>query len=89
MNQALRRGATVVTMPRFDLDAFLGHVERHRVTKAHLVPPIILALAKHPASTTTTSRACAGSTRAPRRWAPSSPTRAPSGSAASSSRATA
>ncbi len=48
MNQALCRGATVVTMPRFDLDAFLGHVERHRVTKAHLVPPIILALAKHP-----------------------------------------
>jgi acyl-CoA synthetase (AMP-forming)/AMP-acid ligase II len=49
MNQALARGATVVTMPRFDLDAFLGHIERHGVTKAHLVPPIVLALAKHPA----------------------------------------
>jgi acyl-CoA synthetase (AMP-forming)/AMP-acid ligase II len=48
MNQALRTGATVVTMPRFELDAFLELVERHRVTKAHLVPPIILALAKHP-----------------------------------------
>jgi acyl-CoA synthetase (AMP-forming)/AMP-acid ligase II len=48
MNQALRTGATIVTMPRFDLEGFLGLVERHRVTKAHLVPPIILALAKHP-----------------------------------------
>jgi acyl-CoA synthetase (AMP-forming)/AMP-acid ligase II len=48
MNQALRTGATVVTMPRFDLDGFLELLERHRVTKVHLVPPIILALAKHP-----------------------------------------
>jgi acyl-CoA synthetase (AMP-forming)/AMP-acid ligase II len=48
MNQALARGATVVTMPRFDLDGFLDLVERHGVTKAHLVPPIILALAKDP-----------------------------------------
>ena len=48
MNQALRTGATIVTMPRFDLGGFLELVERHRVTKAHLVPPIILALAKHP-----------------------------------------
>src|SRR3954462_6053835 len=48
MNQALRTGATVVTMPRFDLGTFLDLLERHRVTKLHLVPPIILALAKHP-----------------------------------------
>ena len=48
MNQALRMGATVVTMPRFDLDQFLELAERHRVTKAHLVPPIVLALAKDP-----------------------------------------
>jgi acyl-CoA synthetase (AMP-forming)/AMP-acid ligase II len=48
MNQALRTGATVVTMPRFELSAFLDLLERHRVTKLHLVPPIILALAKHP-----------------------------------------
>jgi acyl-CoA synthetase (AMP-forming)/AMP-acid ligase II len=48
MNQALRMGATVVTMPRFELEGFLDLLERHRVTKVHLVPPIILALAKHP-----------------------------------------
>jgi acyl-CoA synthetase (AMP-forming)/AMP-acid ligase II len=49
MNLALARGVTVVTMRRFELDAFLGAVERHRVTRAFLVPPILLALAKHPA----------------------------------------
>jgi acyl-CoA synthetase (AMP-forming)/AMP-acid ligase II len=36
-------------MPRFDLEQFLGLIEEHRITKAHLVPPIILALAKSPA----------------------------------------
>ena len=49
MNQGLRAGATIVTMPRFDLDQFLGLIERHRVTRAYVVPPIALALAKHPA----------------------------------------
>jgi acyl-CoA synthetase (AMP-forming)/AMP-acid ligase II len=49
MNQGLRAGATIVTMPRFDLDQFLALIERHRVTRAYVVPPIALALAKHPA----------------------------------------
>jgi acyl-CoA synthetase (AMP-forming)/AMP-acid ligase II len=49
MNQGLRAGATIVTMPRFDLDQFLDLIERHRVTRAYVVPPIALALAKHPA----------------------------------------
>ena len=49
MNLALSRGATIVTMPRFELDGFLDLMERHRITRAMLVPPIILALAKHPA----------------------------------------
>jgi acyl-CoA synthetase (AMP-forming)/AMP-acid ligase II len=34
---------------RFDLDEFLRLMEEHRVTFACLVPPIVLALAKHPA----------------------------------------
>jgi acyl-CoA synthetase (AMP-forming)/AMP-acid ligase II len=46
---ALRAGATVVTMPRFDVEEFLGLIERHRVTSMVVVPPIVLALAKHPA----------------------------------------
>jgi acyl-CoA synthetase (AMP-forming)/AMP-acid ligase II len=49
VNLALRKGATVVTMPRFDLDEFLRLMDEHRVTFACLVPPIVLALAKHPA----------------------------------------
>ncbi len=49
MNGVLRGGATAVLMPRFDLEQFLGLIEEHRITKAHLVPPIILALAKSPA----------------------------------------
>jgi len=49
MNQGLRAGATIVTMPRFDLDGFLGLIDEHGVTRAYVVPPIALALAKHPA----------------------------------------
>jgi acyl-CoA synthetase (AMP-forming)/AMP-acid ligase II len=49
MNQGLRAGATIVTMPRFDLDQFLSLIEQHGVTRAYVVPPIALALAKHPA----------------------------------------
>jgi acyl-CoA synthetase (AMP-forming)/AMP-acid ligase II len=48
MNAVLRNGATLVTMPRFDLDGYLALVQEHRATKAHLVPPIVLALAKSP-----------------------------------------
>lgn len=49
MNQGLWAGATIVTMPRFDLEQFLELLERHAVTRAYVVPPIALALAKHPA----------------------------------------
>jgi acyl-CoA synthetase (AMP-forming)/AMP-acid ligase II len=48
MNAVLYAGATSVTMPRFDLEEFLRIIQDHSVTKAYLVPPIVLALAKHP-----------------------------------------
>ena len=48
MGASLHAGATVVTMPRFDLEQFLGLLQKHRVTTGYLVPPIVLALAKHP-----------------------------------------
>ena len=48
MSIALRGGATIVTMPRFDLEHFLELMQNHKVTVAYLVPPIILGLAKHP-----------------------------------------
>ncbi len=48
MNAPLRRGATIVTMPRFDLAEFLRVVQDYRITRALVVPPIVVALAKHP-----------------------------------------
>jgi acyl-CoA synthetase (AMP-forming)/AMP-acid ligase II len=49
MNYGLWSGATLVTMGRFELQAYLDLSERHRVTRAYVVPPIALALAHHPA----------------------------------------
>jgi acyl-CoA synthetase (AMP-forming)/AMP-acid ligase II len=48
MSLTLRMGSTVVSMPRFDLEQFLGLIQEQRATGAYLVPPIVLALAKHP-----------------------------------------
>ena len=49
MNLSLWRGATLITMPRFELEPFLKLLQDQRITRAYLVPPIVLALAKHPA----------------------------------------
>ncbi|MEU7322204.1 4-coumarate--CoA ligase family protein [Streptomyces griseoviridis] len=49
MNAPLRSGATVVVLPRFDLESFLAAIENHRITGLYVAPPIVLALAKHPA----------------------------------------
>ncbi|KUJ53725.1 4-coumarate--CoA ligase family protein [Streptomyces sp. MI02-2A] len=48
MNAPLRQGATVVVLPRFDLDSFLASIQNHRITGLYVAPPIVLALAKHP-----------------------------------------
>ena len=48
MNLALHVGATVVTMPRFDLEQCLQILEKYRVTFANVVPPMVLAFAKSP-----------------------------------------
>jgi acyl-CoA synthetase (AMP-forming)/AMP-acid ligase II len=48
LNLGLSQGATIVTLPRFDMGAFLDVLERHRVTRAHIAPPIVLGLAKVP-----------------------------------------
>jgi acyl-CoA synthetase (AMP-forming)/AMP-acid ligase II len=42
------RGTTVVCFPRFDLAGFLGAVQDWRSHTLFAVPPIVLALAKHP-----------------------------------------
>jgi acyl-CoA synthetase (AMP-forming)/AMP-acid ligase II len=48
MNLGLRAGATIVTMPRFDLEQFLSLHQEHRLTRAFVAPPMVVALAKHP-----------------------------------------
>jgi acyl-CoA synthetase (AMP-forming)/AMP-acid ligase II len=35
-------------MPRFDLEQFLESIQKYRVTLSHIVPPIVLKLAKDP-----------------------------------------
>jgi acyl-CoA synthetase (AMP-forming)/AMP-acid ligase II len=49
MNGTLYNGATMVTMPRFELEPFLQAIQDHRITRLFLAPPIVVALAKHPA----------------------------------------
>ncbi|MEU9286354.1 4-coumarate--CoA ligase family protein [Streptomyces sp. NPDC048275] len=49
MNAPLRQGATVVVLPRFDLETFLAAIQQHRINALYVAPPIVLALAKHPA----------------------------------------
>jgi acyl-CoA synthetase (AMP-forming)/AMP-acid ligase II len=48
MNVGLRGGATIVTMPRFDLEQFLSLHQKYRLTRAFVAPPMVVALAKHP-----------------------------------------
>lgn len=49
LNLGLYKGSTIITVPRFELEDFLRLLQEYRVTFAHVVPPILLALAKHPA----------------------------------------
>lgn len=48
LNMGLYTGATVVTMPRFELESFLKAVQDYDVSLAHIVPPIVLTLSKNP-----------------------------------------
>jgi acyl-CoA synthetase (AMP-forming)/AMP-acid ligase II len=48
LNFGLMRGATIVTLPRFELEPFLKVLQDWPITLAHIVPPIAVALAKHP-----------------------------------------
>jgi len=48
LNMGLHQGATIVTMPRFDLEQFLSLIQKYRVTLSHIVPPIVLQLVRNP-----------------------------------------
>jgi len=45
---ALASGATVVVMPRFDPEAMLTAIEKHRVSQVLIPPPVLQLLARHP-----------------------------------------
>lgn len=46
---APKAGIQVFLMKRFHYTDMLSHIERHRITELILVPPILVAIAKHPA----------------------------------------
>lgn len=48
LNLALRQRASLVTMARFDLLAFLRSIQTYHCTFLFIAPPIAVALAKHP-----------------------------------------
>ena len=47
-NLAMLHGVNIDTAPRFDFAEFLTAVQTMKIQRAHLVPPIVLALAKEP-----------------------------------------
>ena len=48
LNFGLMRGLTIVTMPRFELEPFLKVLQQWPIELAHIVPPVAVAMAKHP-----------------------------------------
>lgn len=50
MNIGLLRGATILTVPSFDLRQFLNIVEQYGVTFAPIIPSLVLSLTKHKAA---------------------------------------
>eukprot|EP00667_Euglena_gracilis_P006513 EG_transcript_6570 len=45
----LYRGATIVTLPKFDRTMFLQAMAKHKVVTLHVAPPVVQFLAKDPA----------------------------------------
>jgi acyl-CoA synthetase (AMP-forming)/AMP-acid ligase II len=48
LHYSLWRGATVVVQSKFDFVDFLTWISQYRVSHAFVVPPVVLAMAKHP-----------------------------------------
>lgn len=46
---ALLKGVPVYIMNKFDFFRMLEYVEKYRITNLSLVPPVVVALTKHPA----------------------------------------
>jgi acyl-CoA synthetase (AMP-forming)/AMP-acid ligase II len=48
LHAALASGAAVVTLPRFELGAYLDAIRTHGVTRLHVAPPVLRALVDAP-----------------------------------------
>ncbi len=48
LNIAIKKRATLITMPKFDLEQFLTLIQDQKCTYLFIAPPIAVALAKHP-----------------------------------------
>src|SRR5690349_6179565 len=48
LTYGLMHGAKLIVMPRFDLEQYVQLARRHEVPLLHVVPPILLGLAKYP-----------------------------------------
>jgi acyl-CoA synthetase (AMP-forming)/AMP-acid ligase II len=48
LNYSLWGGATVAVLPKFEPETLLKALQQHRVTRAHVAPPLLVFLAKHP-----------------------------------------
>jgi len=48
LTYGLMHGAKLITMPRFELEQYIELARRYEVPLLHLVPPILLSLAKYP-----------------------------------------
>ena len=68
LNYGLMHGLTIVTMPRFELELFLKTLQEWPVKLAHIVPPVAIAMAKHPSRRQLRSRICSGCCVRLRRW---------------------
>ncbi|XP_060606865.1 uncharacterized protein LOC132759159 [Ruditapes philippinarum] len=44
----LQDGGTLVTTPGFDPEGFLKAIVKHKISQLHIVPPIVLFMARHP-----------------------------------------
>ncbi|KAJ1406680.1 AMP-dependent synthetase/ligase [Sesbania bispinosa] len=45
---ALRRGSAILVVEKFEIGALMEMIEKHKVSVAMVVPPLVLALAKNP-----------------------------------------
>ncbi|KAK3077137.1 hypothetical protein LTS18_011120, partial [Coniosporium uncinatum] len=48
IHQSMYSGLVLIVMPKFEIERFCQIVQEHKVSFIYLVPPVVLALAKHP-----------------------------------------